>query len=277
VPPPPAAKVSGDTNVNMSDIAPCLAAVKECGSVGWDFCLARQHGSVSAVHPKTLSSPHYRNHLLTVLTACCVLWVTVHSNSHWHHNTNLLSPHTTRFKLSVIRCSDNCVGHLNNNRAYRGDIMVVQSLSEEQPYSRDLFILALFYWWSMGKRAVLIVSIMNQISAYRDQFHPASQPKAASHFALLWDKSSKWWWKLHLWRTGGSISNMCRAVGYKKWHRNIRYWGVGKDDLKVLYTNAVLSVLLACSYFVVNSFSSSYVHFMSLRTLQHSHVPPMLI
>jgi hypothetical protein len=78
---PPAAKVSEDTNVNMSDIAPCLAAVNECGSVGWDFYLARQHGSASAVCPKT-SSPHYRNHLLTVLTACRVLRVAVHSNNY---------------------------------------------------------------------------------------------------------------------------------------------------------------------------------------------------
>ena len=50
---PPSTKVSGNTNVNMSYIAPCLAAVNECSSVGWDFYLARQHGSASADRPKT--------------------------------------------------------------------------------------------------------------------------------------------------------------------------------------------------------------------------------
>jgi hypothetical protein len=75
-PPPPAAKVSGDTNVNISDIAPWLAAVKECGSVGWDFCLVRQHGSVSAVHPKIFiftlqKSPFdYSNSLLCAPSHC---------------------------------------------------------------------------------------------------------------------------------------------------------------------------------------------------------------
>lgn len=33
--------------------------------------------------------------------------------------------------------------------------------------------------------------------------------------------------------------------------------GEWADDFQVLYTNAVLPVLLTCSYFVVNSFSSS--------------------
>jgi len=46
---PPSTKVSGATNVNTSDIAPCLAALNECGSVGWAFYLARQHGSASVV------------------------------------------------------------------------------------------------------------------------------------------------------------------------------------------------------------------------------------
>ena len=77
VPPPPAAKVSGNTNVNMSDIAPCLVAVNECGSVGWDFYLARQHGSVSFVRPKTFNfstlqkSPFdYSNSPLCALNHC---------------------------------------------------------------------------------------------------------------------------------------------------------------------------------------------------------------
>jgi hypothetical protein len=43
----------------------------------------------------------------------------------------------------------------------------------------------------MGKRAVLIVSVKNWVCAYRDQLHAASQQKAASHFALLWDKPTE--------------------------------------------------------------------------------------
>jgi hypothetical protein len=69
---------------------------------------------------------------------------------------------------------------------------------------------------------------------------------------------------------------MYRAVRYQKWHSNRHCRGVGEDDLHVLCANAALPVL-KCSYFVVNSFSSSEVHFMSLRKLQHSDILPPLI
>jgi hypothetical protein len=147
-PPPPAAKVSGDKNVNMSDIAPCLATVHKCNNVvsAWPGSMGQWVLSVQ----QHLSSPHYRNHLLTVLMACCVLQVAVHSNSYWLHNTNFLSPHTAHFKLSVIHCSDNYVGNLNNNRAYRGDIKDVQSLSEENNPIVEIYLSWLLFYWSMG-------------------------------------------------------------------------------------------------------------------------------
>jgi len=139
-PPPPAATVSGDKNVNMSDIAPCLAAVHKCNNVGWDFCLARQHGSASALSPKTFifstlqNSPVDCSNGLLCAPSCCTF-------------KQLLTSQHQHFQLSVIRCSDNCVGNLNNSRAFRGDIMDVQSLSEEHNLIVEIYLSWLLFYW----------------------------------------------------------------------------------------------------------------------------------
>jgi hypothetical protein len=211
--PAPAAKVSEATNVNMSNSAPCLAVVNERGSVGWDLYLARQHGSASAVSPKT--SPHYRNHLFTVLTACRVLRVAVHSNNYWHHNTDFLSPHTAHFKLSVICCSDNCVGHLNN-RAYSGNIMV-HPLSEEHNLIVEIYLPWLYFTGEVGEKSSINCQrnepdpCLQEPNAHSRR-QPATLPYCGTNLASV----NKQWWKWHLWRSGGSISSMCRAVRYKK-------------------------------------------------------------
>jgi hypothetical protein len=96
--PLPSAKVSGDTNVDMSDIAPCLAAVNECSSVGWDFYLARQQGSASAVCPQVqyLPSAHYR-YLPSTLPAAGVCA----ESSYIQTATDVTTPASCRLTLHV--------------------------------------------------------------------------------------------------------------------------------------------------------------------------------
>ena len=96
---PPSTKVSGDTNVNTSDIAPCLAALIECGSVGWDFYLARQHGSASVVCQEAFVFSTLQNSPVDCSSGLLC--------APRRHNTGFLSPHTARFKLSALDCSDN--------------------------------------------------------------------------------------------------------------------------------------------------------------------------
>lgn len=101
VPPLPATKVSGDRNVNMSNIAPCLLAVNECSSVGWDFYRARQHGSASAVCPETFifstlqkSPVDCSNGLLCAPSHCMIKQLL--TSQHWlpvasHHTFQVIS------------------------------------------------------------------------------------------------------------------------------------------------------------------------------------------
>jgi len=113
----------------MSDIAPCLAAVHKCNNVGWDFCLARQHGAATAVSPKTFifstlqKSPVDCSNRLLCAPSHCTFKQLLTSQ----HRLPVALHHT----FQIISRSDNSVGNLNNTRAYRGDIMDVQSLSEE--------------------------------------------------------------------------------------------------------------------------------------------------